>query len=87
MVQLYETMLTRHCTMLVGPTGGGKTVVLDTLVKAQTAMGMPTKCVTLNPKVGIFLLLQVFCLMSSSGNLRRRRRRFFFERGCQLGAF
>lgn len=50
-VQLYETMLTRHSTMLVGPTGGGKTVVLETLVKAQTTMGMPTKCITLNPKV------------------------------------
>lgn len=37
--------------MLVGPTGGGKTVVLNTLVKAQTTMDMPTKCVTLNPKV------------------------------------
>lgn len=37
--------------MLVGPTGGGKTVVLNTLVKAQTTMKMPTKCVTLNPKV------------------------------------
>lgn len=37
--------------MLVGPTGGGKSVVLETLVKAQTTMGMPTKCITLNPKV------------------------------------
>lgn len=50
-IQLYETMLTRHCTMIVGPTGGGKSVVLNTLVKAQTAMGIYTKCITLNPKV------------------------------------
>ncbi|KAG5670791.1 hypothetical protein PVAND_001030 [Polypedilum vanderplanki] len=49
-IQLYETMLTRHCVMIVGPTGGGKSVVLNTLIKAQSAMGIPTKCVTLNPK-------------------------------------
>jgi ribosome biogenesis GTPase A len=50
-IQLYETMLTRHCTMIVGPTGGGKSVVINTLVKAQTTMGITTKCSTLNPKV------------------------------------
>lgn len=49
-LQLYETMMTRHCTMIVGPTGGGKTVVLNTLIKAQTAMLLPTRCTTLNPK-------------------------------------
>lgn len=53
-IQLYETMLTRHCTMIVGPTGGGKSVVLSTLVKAQTSMGKPTRCITLNPKVSIY---------------------------------
>lgn len=35
-VQMYETMLTRHTTMIVGPTGGGKTVVINTLAQAQT---------------------------------------------------
>ncbi|XP_060518939.1 LOW QUALITY PROTEIN: dynein axonemal heavy chain 10 [Cylas formicarius] len=49
-VQLYETMMTRHSTMLVGPTGGGKTTVINTLAKAQTLMGLPTKIYALNPK-------------------------------------
>ncbi|KAJ8924399.1 hypothetical protein NQ315_007195, partial [Exocentrus adspersus] len=49
-VQMYETMMTRHSTMLVGPTGGGKTVVIQTLAKAQIQMGLPTKIFTLNPK-------------------------------------
>ncbi|KAL0279459.1 UNVERIFIED_CONTAM: hypothetical protein PYX00_001007 [Menopon gallinae] len=49
-VQLYETMMTRHSTMVVGPTGGGKTVVIHTLQKAQTALGLPTKLFILNPK-------------------------------------
>lgn len=34
-VQLYETMLTRHTTMVVGPTGGGKSVVINALCQAQ----------------------------------------------------
>ena len=29
-------MLTRHTTMVVGPTGGGKSVVINTLAQAQT---------------------------------------------------
>ncbi|KAL4712607.1 hypothetical protein ACJJTC_007202 [Scirpophaga incertulas] len=49
-VQLYETMMTRHCTMLVGPTGGGKSVILHTLVKAQINLGLPTKLTVINPK-------------------------------------
>ncbi|TPX78384.1 hypothetical protein CcCBS67573_g00352 [Chytriomyces confervae] len=49
-VQLYETMLTRHTSMVVGPAGGGKTVVIDTLAKSQTKLGIPTKLYLLNPK-------------------------------------
>lgn len=49
-VQLYETMMTRHSTMVVGPTGGGKTVVIQNLAEAQTCLGLKTKFYVLNPK-------------------------------------
>lgn len=49
-VQLYETMMTRHTTMVVGPTGGGKSVMIETLARAQTKLDLPTKLHTLNPK-------------------------------------
>ncbi|CAF1059416.1 unnamed protein product [Adineta steineri] len=49
-IQLYETMMTRHSTMLVGPTSGGKTVILNTLAEAQTQMGIKTTVYTVNPK-------------------------------------
>ncbi|XP_026670097.1 dynein heavy chain 10, axonemal [Ceratina calcarata] len=49
-VQLYEVMMTRHSTMVVGPTGGGKSVVINTLCKAQIRLNTPTKLYTLNPK-------------------------------------
>ena len=49
-VQLYETMLTRHTSMVVGGTGGGKSVVLNTLAQAQTRLGLPTKLFVLNAK-------------------------------------
>ncbi|CBZ30501.1 putative dynein heavy chain [Leishmania mexicana MHOM/GT/2001/U1103] len=49
-VQLYETMQTRHTSMVVGPTGGGKSTVIDTLCKAQTELGLTTKSYVINPK-------------------------------------
>ncbi|KAL0979348.1 hypothetical protein UPYG_G00183960 [Umbra pygmaea] len=49
-VQIYETMMTRHTTMVVGPTGGGKSVVISTLCQAQTRLGLVTKLYFLNPK-------------------------------------
>ncbi|KAJ3055760.1 Dynein heavy chain 10, axonemal [Rhizophlyctis rosea] len=49
-IQLYETMLTRHTSMVVGPSGGGKSVVIDALAKAQTKLGIHTKLYTLNAK-------------------------------------
>lgn len=50
-IQLYETMLVRHTTMVVGPTGGGKSVVIGTLQKASLpAFGVNVRTFILNPK-------------------------------------
>lgn len=49
-IQLYETIMTRHTTMVVGQTGGGKSVIINTLAKAQTQLGMVTKLYRINPK-------------------------------------
>lgn len=42
--------MTRHTTMIVGPTGGGKSVVINTLAQAQTKLSCTTKLFTINPK-------------------------------------
>jgi len=36
--------------MVVGPTGGGKSVVINMLAQSQTKLGLPTKLYTINPK-------------------------------------
>ena len=51
-IQLYETVMTRHTTMVVGQTGGGKTVILNTIARSQTKLGKKTTLFTINPKVG-----------------------------------
>lgn len=40
--------------MLAGSTGGGKTVIINTLIKAQCHLGQATKCTVINPKVRIY---------------------------------
>lgn len=51
-VQLYETMQTRHTTMVVGPTGAGKSVIINTLAAAlKDEVGGPTSIYTINPKM------------------------------------
>ena len=50
-VQVYETMIVRHTSMVVGPTGGGKTLVLDTLKNARLAAdNVNVKQFVINPK-------------------------------------
>ena len=49
-IQLYETMMTRHTTMVVGQTGGGKSVIMQALARSQTKMGVNTKLFVVNPK-------------------------------------
>ncbi|KAK9868729.1 hypothetical protein WJX84_008574 [Apatococcus fuscideae] len=49
-VQLYEVLMTRHTVMVVGKTSGGKSVVINTLAKAQTRMGKRTTLSVVNPK-------------------------------------
>uniref|UniRef100_A0A8D8RUJ9 Dynein heavy chain 10, axonemal n=2 Tax=Cacopsylla melanoneura TaxID=428564 RepID=A0A8D8RUJ9_9HEMI len=48
--QLYESTKVGHCTMVVGPTSGGKSTIIATLVKTGIAMGVQTQVYPLNPK-------------------------------------
>ncbi|GMH67856.1 hypothetical protein TrLO_g3024 [Triparma laevis f. longispina] len=50
-VQMFETQIVRHTTMIVGPTGGGKSLVLKTLANARIkADGTSVKSWIINPK-------------------------------------
>lgn len=52
MIQLFETMQTRHTTMVVGPTGSGKSVILNVLSQAlKEETGIPTRLDIINPKM------------------------------------
>ena len=52
MIQLFETMQTRHTTMVVGPTGSGKSVILNVLALAlKEETGIPTRLDVINPKM------------------------------------
>lgn len=55
-------MMTRHSTMIVGPTSSGKTVVIETLCRAQTYLNKSTKLYILNPKVIEISNTNHFCL-------------------------
>ena len=50
-LQIYETQTVRHTTQVVGPTGGGKTLVVDALAWARgPAQGVTVKQSVINPK-------------------------------------
>ena len=50
-IQLFETISTRHSTMVVGPTGSGKSVIIGTLARSlQEQTDIPTVMSVINPK-------------------------------------
>ena len=57
-IQLYETMETRHTTMVVGPTGAGKTTIINLLKDARTIENVRNVVIyIMNPKAqGLFEL-------------------------------
>lgn len=54
-VQLFETMLTRHTTMVVGPTGSGKSTVIEILKRVENASYycINPKSITVNELYGV----------------------------------
>ncbi|KAK9841874.1 hypothetical protein WJX81_008571 [Elliptochloris bilobata] len=49
-IQLYETYLVRHGIMLVGPSGAGKTAIMECLAAALTELGTKHVIWRMNPK-------------------------------------
>ncbi|XP_074093953.1 dynein axonemal heavy chain 10-like [Cotesia typhae] len=49
-LQLYKLTMTRHVNIVVGPTGGGKTVIIKTFCETQTSLNSLSKLCVLNPK-------------------------------------
>lgn len=49
-IQLYETYRVRHGYMLLGPTGSGKTTIMNILTDCLSQLGTTTRIVRLNPK-------------------------------------
>lgn len=56
-IQLFETMNTRHTTMVVGPTGAGKTTVIEGLKRARESNGNKVNIYILDPKAQSFVEL------------------------------
>jgi hypothetical protein len=72
-IQLYEVMLTRHTTMVVGQTGGGKSVIINALARAQTRAGKRTTLHVLNPKaIPVAELYGAPCLRPAGCHSRSR---------------
>ncbi len=49
-VQVYETSLVRHGFMLIGPTGSGKTTIINALTESLHALSNPHRITRINPK-------------------------------------